>query len=779
MENLAKKQVNTKLSFDISLFNKCFDVIEKLYNTGATSADVNFQRAYFTDNDIIVKKKNIKNKSTKEKTIATFPKKEVFEYLGSKLVDTTKNKVDTTKKKVDTAPSQVDTISNSGDTQKKLINVECTLYKNTYDTTTDTKITFGKLLENIKNGAYKDVITKLRNIENEEEQKQIKTKDLKPFSISGHCLPIRNKQNFMPSTYTNLIQIDVDYKDNQGANFDVLRKKFIDLEFVFTCFTSPRGNGLKALVLHNLGYEKHEQAFEYFEQYFLDNFHIKIDKQCKNIDRICYVSFDDDLYLNENCKPLHIDLNFEKKASEPIRINQSTTTFNNVFDFAVFCTQKIYRFVNGQKSIFRVVFSKIAFIYGANEIDILNYVLQNFPSVTGEAKVKSDVESGLNYGKKETQRTFISYNEFTGAKIKDIHKHNKEPYNKPFEKSKQVQEPNKNIQNNVQKQQNYNIDYETGEILETNNFFSIATIKKNIMVATTKPQRKQILSNCFYSNSLSFLYGDNGTGKSYLAIQIADGIAKGKKNICGFDNELEPTKVLYFDFELTDVDLLQRYDKYDFSDNLLIANINISNYINSKESEIFEQMKLCIEKEQAKIIIIDNLTALANGDLSKRDIAKKVINGLLTLKELGISILVLAHTPKIKEFQPASKNDLAGSKIFSDLADTIFCIAKTQRDDKERYIISLKTRGNESFTKNNVLVLNYANINGLQGFVYKETNKESVLLMNSEVYKQEIDKANIRNSVFDLAKEGYTQTKIANDLGIPQYKVSRILANKK
>ena len=51
-----------------------------------------------------------------------------------------------------------------------------------------------------------------------------------------------------------------------------------------------------------------------------------------------------------------------------------------------------------------------------------------------------------------------------------------------------------------------------------------------------------------------------------------------------------------------------------------------------------------------------------------------------------ISMLVIGHTPKRDKTLPITDNDLAGSKMLSNLADSSFTIGDSARDAKLRYI---------------------------------------------------------------------------------------------
>src|SRR5580765_3916158 len=70
---------------------------------------------------------------------------------------------------------------------------------------------------------------------------------------------------------------------------------------------------------------------------------------------------------------------------------------------------------------------------------------------------------------------------------------------------------------------------------------------------------------------LALLFGASGTGKSVLAVQIADAIARGRP-IDGFRMSEKRQKVLYVDLDLSEMQFRVRYNNdgkhYKFSENL-------------------------------------------------------------------------------------------------------------------------------------------------------------------------------------------------------------------
>src|SRR5262249_6019166 len=69
---------------------------------------------------------------------------------------------------------------------------------------------------------------------------------------------------------------------------------------LWALFMSPTGNGLKAVFRVPADPLKHVSSFFAVEQHILALAGIQIDKACKDVARMCFVSFDSAGYLNED-----------------------------------------------------------------------------------------------------------------------------------------------------------------------------------------------------------------------------------------------------------------------------------------------------------------------------------------------------------------------------------------------------------------------------------------------------------------------------------------------
>lgn len=227
-----------------------------------------------------------------------------------------------------------------------------------------------------------------------------------------------------------------------------------------------------------------------------------------------------------------------------------------------------------------------------------------------------------------------------------------------------------------------------GDMVEQIPLFSSSDMQSVIEDGKKKPPIHRLWGDFWWENELVFLFADNGIGKSILATQIACDIAKGESE-CS-EVEMPPQAVLYFDFELSDRQLARRYENARFPKNLVRC--TISEEVDSEEfsRNVIDGIRSKLLDTGAKVMILDNLSYLST-QTAEAENAGVIMDGLTRLKrELDISIMVIAHTPKIEEWKPLSKTNMAGSKILSNFADGVFAIGRTRNGG--RYLKLLKTR---------------------------------------------------------------------------------------
>ncbi len=135
------------------------------------------------------------------------------------------------------------------------------------------------------------------------------------------------------TNYNNLIIIDID--DLDPAFLKTVRKSIENDIYTHACFLSPSGNGLKILIKVKTDVIFHKQAFRNLSIYYKDNFDVLIDKSGSDCSRLCYVSYDSELYVNKNSdyfifetEALEKDSFVEKTAIGKKRTPLSESVFN-------------------------------------------------------------------------------------------------------------------------------------------------------------------------------------------------------------------------------------------------------------------------------------------------------------------------------------------------------------------------------------------------------------------------------------------------------------------
>ena len=286
--------------------------------------------------------------------------------------------------------------------------------------------------------------------------------------------------------------------------------------------------------------------------------------------------------------------------------------------------------------------------------------------------------------------------------------------------------------------------------------------------AKKRPIPRMLFGELWFEGELCMMFADTGLGKSILAVQISDSIAKGEA-IPPFKLEAPPQPVLYFDFELSDKQFETRYStdyKNHYQFNANFNRLEISRNFEIPEGATFEylvttHMEWQINLTGAKILIIDNLTFLSH-DTEKAKDALVLMKHLKRLKnKYDLSILVLGHTPKIESHKPITKNHLAGSKMLINFFDSAFAIGESYRSKDTRYLKQIKERNCEKiYHSENVPILMIDKSNSFLHFQFIELASEKEHLKPLEKEEKEV----LRDKVEELHNSGYSIRKIATEL---------------
>lgn len=237
------------------------------------------------------------------------------------------------------------------------------------------------ILDEIRTGKYKPGIIYLRKslAEKKEEAYNKAKKSLPAFTPSGKFVGGR-KLEFL-TEYSKFIILDID----KLSKNDLQKSKSIaaQSEFTYAYFISPSGNGLKILVKIETPKTEHKETFLKVQAYYENILKLEIDKSGKDLTRLCFYSWDENLYLNENSKtfvtantvkvPL-IETQPEPKTKNPEPILDYDAIYNHCVNF----TEKKVQFVNGSRNVFVHQLACNLNRKGIALNDALGYILTDF-----------------------------------------------------------------------------------------------------------------------------------------------------------------------------------------------------------------------------------------------------------------------------------------------------------------------------------------------------------------------------------------------------------------
>ncbi|GAA4089904.1 AAA family ATPase [Mucilaginibacter panaciglaebae] len=299
---------------------------------------------------------------------------------------------------------------------------------------------------------------------------------------------------------------------------------------------------------------------------------------------------------------------------------------------------------------------------------------------------------------------------------------------------------------------------------------------------TTRQQADSamLFGDFWYEGELCILFADTNVGKSILAVQIGDALSRGTP-LPRFAMKQQASTVLYFDFELNDAQFTKRYTsdlhgQHQFGPNFYRVVFNPdadgSRRFNSYHEYINNALENAIVSSGARVIIIDNITCLRSSTQSAAT-AVNLMQNLQTIKnKYGLSVLVLAHTPKRNPAKPVTRNDLQGSKMLINFADSAFAIGESQTKSSWRYLKQIKQRsGSQVYGADNVYLCEIIKpYNNLHFDFYGPGNETDHL---SPYTEQQRKHQEVR--ILQLHQQGRSIRQIAADTGISLSSVFRLV----
>lgn len=233
----------------------------------------------------------------------------------------------------------------------------------------------GEVFDLIQNGNSKKEVEQIRKYRAEGKKElanRIKLK-LQSFIVTGKFTGGTKKENL--SEFGKLMILDID-----GIEPDDLDQIFLivcNIPYTLGCFKSPSGNGLKIIVPITGNKEDYTSSYIQVSQYYEGKIGIKVDQSGKNINRLCFFSYDPDLYRNLDCdifqvkpNPELVDIYVEIKSE-----NIPHQDINLAFKRAIRLSKCICQYKTGSRNNFIYLLSCNCFRANIPMRDALKLIL--------------------------------------------------------------------------------------------------------------------------------------------------------------------------------------------------------------------------------------------------------------------------------------------------------------------------------------------------------------------------------------------------------------------
>lgn len=228
-------------------------------------------------------------------------------------------------------------------------------------------------LKRIETGRSKLKVEEIRNCLDKEKANTLKS-NLPSVCFSGKFEKDRKDDCLIE--HSGFIVLDFD-------NVYELREKqseIITSPFVYACWISPSGKGLKALVKIANG-KKHRQHFQSLQEVFPE-----IDRSGINPSRVCYESYDPDIYINRNAEI------FKKvKSIEKTVIVERTENYDLIFkNLLKWLSNKNDAFVTGERNNFVFKLASSCCRFGIPEDMAQSLIAVEFLNTSEFTKTEAD-----------------------------------------------------------------------------------------------------------------------------------------------------------------------------------------------------------------------------------------------------------------------------------------------------------------------------------------------------------------------------------------------------
>jgi len=272
--------------------------------------------------------------------------------------------------------------------------MKVTIFKDVFDKTNPHHISLSQALSRIKDGKSSTTVSEVRAGDKE------KKKELPVVCFSGEFLSRSDEDLF---EHSGFIVLDFDHVDVKSTKTALATDNFIQ-----SCWTSPSGNGVKALV-QITNPERHRDHFRALVKYFERTHGLDLDESGINESRACFESYDPDIIIKDDHKKFGAFTTEHAEAQVP---TNETYDHTDYMKLNLAC-RMIRQAEDGQKHVMLMKASRLVggFISaGRIEEDEAIRVLHREickRDISSESQAMSTIIDGIEHGKQMPIRDLI------------------------------------------------------------------------------------------------------------------------------------------------------------------------------------------------------------------------------------------------------------------------------------------------------------------------------------------------------------------------------------
>jgi energy-coupling factor transporter ATP-binding protein EcfA2 len=220
---------------------------------------------------------------------------------------------------------------------------------------------------------------------------------------------------------------------------------------------------------------------------------------------------------------------------------------------------------------------------------------------------------------------------------------------------------------------------------------------------------------------LALFFGAAGSGKSVLAVQLADALSRGG-GLLGFRGPQGRRRVLYVDLRHTDEQFLMRcmrnadtFVRDSPATGRSSRSLNIQRSSRTKAAafhrfpknllrdrplpgrDLCEWLRAYVVENHVQAVIVDDLSAVKNTHDGTRETLGLIRRFRSLRDELRISILVLAESSVPPRGRPVSEADLGRSRVLCTAADSVFAAGRGRACGGDHYLVQTRARSSRIY----------------------------------------------------------------------------------